>query len=69
MRLWSLDKDIQPAPNLVKQFNALNNGIKIEYRLIQFDDVVTEAMRAYGPPFDDMTIGMARAADASGLAS
>lgn len=47
LRLWSLDKDIQPAPNLVKQFNALNNGIKIEYRLIQFDDVVTEAMRAY----------------------
>jgi type II secretory pathway component PulF len=25
-----------------------------------------EAMRAYGAPFDDMTIGMARAADASG---
>ncbi|MBB4952034.1 multiple sugar transport system substrate-binding protein [Agrobacterium vitis] len=47
LRLWSLDKDIQPAPNLVKQFNALNNGIKIEYRLIQFDDVVIEAMRAY----------------------
>jgi multiple sugar transport system substrate-binding protein len=45
--LWSLDKDIQPAPNLVKEFNAQNNGIKIEYRLIQFDDVVTEAMRAY----------------------
>jgi multiple sugar transport system substrate-binding protein len=47
LRLWSLDKDIQPAPNLVKQFNALNNGIKIEYRQIQFDDVVTEAMRAF----------------------
>jgi len=47
LTLWSLDKDIQPAPNLVKEFNALNNGIKIEYRLIQFDDVVTEAMRAY----------------------
>lgn len=47
LTLWSLDKDIQPAPNLVKQFNALNNGIKIEYRLLQFDDVVTEAMRAY----------------------
>jgi multiple sugar transport system substrate-binding protein len=45
--VWSLDKDIQPAPNLVKEFNAQNNGIKIEYRLIQFDDVVTEAMRAY----------------------
>jgi len=47
LTLWSLDKDNQPAPNLVKQFNALNNGIKIEYRLLQFDDVVTEAMRAY----------------------
>ncbi len=47
LRLWSLDKDSQPAPNLVKQFNDLNNGIKIEYRLIPFDDVVTEAMRAY----------------------
>lgn len=45
--VWSLDRDIQPAPNLVKEFNAQNNGIKIEYRLIQFDDVVTEAMRAY----------------------
>ncbi|PRH84785.1 ABC transporter substrate-binding protein [Labrys okinawensis] len=47
LTLWSLDKDIQPAPNLVKAFNEQNNGIKIEYRLIQFDDVVTEAMRAY----------------------
>lgn len=45
--VWSLDKDIQPAPNLVKSFNALNNGIKVEYREIQFDDVVSEAMRAY----------------------
>jgi multiple sugar transport system substrate-binding protein len=45
--VWSLDKDIQPAPNLVKEFNALNNGIKVEYREIQFDDVVSEAMRAY----------------------
>ncbi len=45
--VWSLDKDIQPAPNLVKEFNALNNGIKIEYREIQLDDVVSEAMRAY----------------------
>lgn len=47
LTLWSLDKDIQPAPNLIKEFNGQNNGIKIEYRLIQFDDVVTEAMRAY----------------------
>ncbi|WFR99790.1 ABC transporter substrate-binding protein [Rhizobium tumorigenes] len=45
--VWSLDKDGQPAPDLAKRFNALNNGIKIEYREIQFDDVVSEAMRAY----------------------
>jgi multiple sugar transport system substrate-binding protein len=45
--VWSLDRNIQPAPNLVKEFNAQNNGIKVEYREIQFDDVVSEAMRAY----------------------
>ena len=47
LTLWSLDRDIQPAPNLIKEFNALNNGIKIEYRQLQFDDVVSESMRAY----------------------
>ena len=30
-----------------REFNKLNNGIQIEYRQIQFDDVVSEAMRAY----------------------
>lgn len=45
--VWSLDRDIQPAPNLIKDFNALDNGITVEYRQIQFDDVVSEAMRAY----------------------
>lgn len=47
LTLWSLDRDIQPAPNLINEFNKLNNGIKIEYRQLQFDDVVSEAMRAY----------------------
>ncbi|MET0173736.1 MAG: sugar ABC transporter substrate-binding protein [Agrobacterium vaccinii] len=47
LTLWSLDRDIQPAPNLIKEFNAQKNGIQIEYRQIQFDDVVSEAMRAY----------------------
>lgn len=45
--VWALDRDIQPAPNLIKDYNALNTGIKVEYRQIQFDDVVSEAMRAY----------------------
>ncbi len=47
LTLWSLDRDIQPAPNLIKEFNEQKNGIQIEYRQIQFDDVVSEAMRAY----------------------
>ncbi|UVC07255.1 sugar ABC transporter substrate-binding protein [Rhizobium sp. TH2] len=45
--VWALDRDIQPAPNLVKQFNDLKNGITVEFRQIQFDDVVSEAMRAF----------------------
>jgi multiple sugar transport system substrate-binding protein len=45
--VWSLDRDIQPAPNLIKDYNALNTGIRVEFRQIQFDDVVSEAMRAY----------------------
>lgn len=45
--VWSLDRDIQPAPNLIKEFNELKNGITVEYRQIQFDDVVSEAMRAF----------------------
>ena len=45
--VWTLDRDIQPAPNLIKDFNALKNGITVEHRQIQFDDVVSEAMRAY----------------------
>ncbi|CAN7721954.1 MULTISPECIES: sugar ABC transporter substrate-binding protein [unclassified Ensifer] len=47
INVWSLDRDIQPAPNLISDFNKLNAGIKVEYRQIQFDDVVSEAMRAY----------------------
>ena len=62
LTLWSLDRDIQPAPNLIKEFNAQNNGIKIEYRQIQFDDVVSEAMRAYstGKAPDIIAICVAR---------
>jgi multiple sugar transport system substrate-binding protein len=45
--VWSLDSDVQPATVLAKEFNEKNTGIKIEYRQIQFDDVVSEAMRAF----------------------
>lgn len=45
--VWSLDSDVQPASVLAKEFNANNTDIQIEYREIQFDDVVSEAMRAF----------------------
>ncbi len=45
--VWSLDDENQPAYNLAREFSDLDNGIKIDYRIVQFDDVVTEAMRAF----------------------
>ncbi len=45
--VWSLDKDGQPAHKLAQEFSDMDNGIKIDYRLIQFDDVVSESMRAF----------------------
>ena len=47
IRIWSLDKPEQPAFNLAREFDEKEPGIKVEYRLIQFDDVVSEAMRAF----------------------
>ncbi|MEN5276318.1 sugar ABC transporter substrate-binding protein [Brucella sp. TWI432] len=47
INVWAVDREIQPAPNMIKDFNKLNTGIRVEYRQIQFDDVVSEAMRAY----------------------
>lgn len=45
--IWSLDSDKQPAMKLAQEFDAKEPGIKVVYRQIQFDDVVSEAMRAY----------------------
>lgn len=45
--IWSLDDANQPAFNLAKEFSDMDNGITVEYREIQFDDVVTESMRAF----------------------
>jgi len=45
--IWSLDDETQPAFNLAKEFDEKEPGIKVEYRQIQFDDVVSEAMRAF----------------------
>jgi multiple sugar transport system substrate-binding protein len=45
--IWSLDDANQPALNLAREFDELEPGIKVEYREIQFDDVVAESMRAF----------------------
>lgn len=45
--VWSLDKEGQPAIALANEFSALDNGVTIDYREIQFDDVVSESMRAF----------------------
>ena len=45
--IWSLDDEKQPAFNLAKEFDEKEPGIKVEYRQTQFDDVVSEAMRAF----------------------
>ena len=45
--IWSLDDENQPAMNLAQEFSDMDNGITVNYRMIQFDDVVTESMRAF----------------------
>jgi len=43
--VWSHDND-GPASSLTADYNKLNTGIKLEYREIPFDDLVSEALRA-----------------------
>ncbi|MGK2226670.1 ABC transporter substrate-binding protein, partial [Devosia sp.] len=45
--IWSLDDEKQPALNLAREFSEMDNGITVDYRQIQFDDVVSESMRAF----------------------
>jgi multiple sugar transport system substrate-binding protein len=45
--IWSLDDENQPATHLAQEFSDMDNGIKVDYRMVQFDDVVSEAMRAF----------------------
>ncbi|MCA1491470.1 sugar ABC transporter substrate-binding protein [Ensifer sp. NBAIM29] len=44
--VWSHDND-RPASSLVADYNKLDTGIKIEYREVPFDDLVSEALRAH----------------------
>jgi len=45
--IWCQDDERQPGLNLAKEFGEKNPDIKVVYRQIHFDDVTSEAMRAY----------------------
>ncbi len=47
--VWSIDgaNQVGPSDTFSKEFNELGNGIKIEYRILQFDEIVNETLRAY----------------------
>ena len=45
--IWCQDDERQPGLNLAKEFGERNPDIKVVYRQIHFDDVTSEAMRAY----------------------
>ena len=47
LALWSIDDQAEGAYIFSKEFSELDNGIKIEYREISFDDLVSEALRAF----------------------
>lgn len=48
LKVWSIDGANAPgiADTLSKEFDELNEDIVVEYRVLQFDELVTESMRA-----------------------
>ena len=47
IHIWAVDKPNQPTPALVADFNKTHKDIKVEYREIQFQDLMSDVMRAY----------------------
>ena len=49
VKVWSIDGANAPGvgDTLSKEFNDANTDIQIDYRIIQFDDIVNEALRAF----------------------
>lgn len=49
LKVWSIDGRDRPglADTFSKEFSDMDNGIKIEYRMIAFDDIVNETLRAF----------------------
>ncbi len=47
IQLWAVDRPDQPTPALVEDFNASHTDIKVQYRQLQFADLMSDVMRAY----------------------
>lgn len=47
--VWSIDgaNQVGPSDTFSKEFDEMDNGINVEYRALQFDEIVNETMRAY----------------------
>ncbi|WP_394706021.1 ABC transporter substrate-binding protein [uncultured Martelella sp.] len=47
IQLWAVDRPDQPAPQLIDEFNESQDEIHVEYRQLQFSDLLSDVMRAY----------------------
>ncbi|WIY52071.1 sugar ABC transporter substrate-binding protein [Devosia sp. YIM 151766] len=47
--VWSIDgaNQVGPSDTFSAEFDAMDNGIKVDYRILQFDEIVNETLRAY----------------------
>ena len=47
--VWSIDgaQSVGPSDTFSKEFDEMDNGINVEYRAMQFDEIVNETMRAF----------------------
>ena len=47
--VWSIDgaQSVGPSDTFSKEFDEMDNGIHVEYRAMQFDEIVNETMRAF----------------------
>lgn len=47
--VWSIDgaNQVGPSDTFSAEFDEMDNGINVEYRVLQFDEIVNETLRAY----------------------
>ena len=47
--VWSIDgaNQVGPSDTFSKEFDEMDNGINVEYRILQFDEIVNETLRAF----------------------